>query len=540
MLTDMPRSEFDRRMAALEEEITEKTCKYYALRENAQRERRRSGVEAGIATITSSVSRSLGNAIRAALIRPRKKEVYESVTWYDEKTQIWEELRLLHKKRVDMQIEQIAEGKEGEIDLLLNPFLEEEGKAEPFFAIQDIKEKLIEALKQQKPQKNKIKLKSIRFNHCGCTPPLLKELIHEGIGLFHTETLDLSYNELGEHMILFLRDVIVYEGSAFQNLKHLYLSGNKLGQLSGSKMQFPCLFAIQQIVQHVQLERIALSDNPLLGGQFSEEQDFHTLFSIRPLRNFLHAMLTTMPSLKHVELRNVGLRRTFPTFLSFLQEKYQYTEEERKEVTRFVKRSLKANQVTALAGVLERSLFLEVLDIRENTFLEKADFLVLLDRLKKNLSLKKLLFSGEDGAEALEWEEKAKKILLHHQALIAGLEGDPSQPILIQILEARRSGKELPPSLASFLEEGFFQRSRIERIVQEICRSREVRGVLNQGVLRYNEVVTYLQEGAVLLSLNPAPSYTPSREAGSEEEGQSGHHTFKQKVLARSALFKMW
>jgi hypothetical protein len=119
-----------------------------------------------------------------------------------------------------------------------------------------------------------------------------KNLLSGGLGRFKSQKLILRNNQLTNGAIHYLGQCI-RKYKAFQTLKSLDLSGNKLTS--------ECLSVIYEIASLLELEELDLSDNEF-GNQALTQQGEEN-----HLDKFLYQHLNTLPFLRKLSLRNIGL-----------------------------------------------------------------------------------------------------------------------------------------------------------------------------------------------------------------------------------------
>lgn len=370
------------------------------------------------------------------------------------------QLEQTNRQWVDAQIKRIAIANEGEsLDFVLNAsVIDERGdmafmydtplsqnvrggpeKIAPVL-LASVIEQLVAALESQSIRErrrdqiqrlHKIKLRVIDLNCGQLTPELFERLLDAGIGGFQTETLVLREALSEPHVILKrLRDAIVNEGK-FARLKRLDLNINNLTRDLNPAEAQACLQAIQDIVAHVKLEVLDLSDNDTLGTQ--------------PCQAFFKALPQQLASLKKLLLRNVGLRSD-PQKIGDFEEA----------------------QIATLIEVLKKTGLLEHLDLRDNPGLSNC-YPSIVEGLKKNFFLQEVLVDPKNKTTVTGIRE----ILTQHQEWFdsLGILTDKQQAPLLKLLNTYLVGGD-PKDLSEHLEGTYFSKENCLETVKHIISER--------------------------------------------------------------------
>lgn len=140
-------------------------------------------------------------------------------------------------------------------------------------------------------------LVSINLSNTKLSDTQLQDLLAAGLGVFGTQSLNLGNNSLTFEGIRALEKAIVDRKFAFQSLKVLDLQGNKL---TGD-----CLERIANIVNHLEIEELNLSNNNFDQGNliYGAQQSRYS----SNMEKFILDLPTTMPSLKRLHLSQCGL-----------------------------------------------------------------------------------------------------------------------------------------------------------------------------------------------------------------------------------------
>ncbi len=288
------------------------------------------------------------------------------------------------------------------------------------------KSKLLSSLRKQDGEKRKIKIRKIDISNAELNSRDLKDMLTAGLGNFNTEQLSLRSNLHTEQAIKILKEHIVDKG-AFQSLKTLDLSGNKL--------EGACLEDLAQIVNHLRLKKLILSDNTTLGGKL--EHNNLVVGSEKPMQDFLKDTKPRMTSLKKVGLRNTGLQEV---------------------------------QADQLSKFLKKSIQLEKLDLSENEELSYAVFVEYINKkgIAENISLQEIVTDHDEYLEA-------DNILEARDVAFKQCEENKSKGTTwaLHLINYVLANHKLPRTVSSYLSNKYFNEDKIKKIVGAITKARE-------------------------------------------------------------------
>lgn len=404
------------------------------------------------------------------------------------------QVQLTNRQRIDAQIKRIQIAEAGDtLDFMLNaPLIDKEGNlafvyqtadnqggyGEPEaispVRIQDVLDQLARALEtqstlppkgiNQRDRRPKITLKTIDLNCGQLTSMLFENLLRIGVGDFKTEILRLRQALTDPHAFLQrLRDAIVKERK-FPYLKQLDLSGNGLTRGLKPMEAKACLEAIRDIVAHVKLEVLDLSDNDALGTQ--------------PLQGFLGTLPVQMASLKKLVLRNVGLQPD--------RQKIGSIEEE---------------QIATLLALLKQIGLLADLDLRDNPGLGSW-YKRIVRGLPGNFSLQRMLVDPENTIIVAD----IQKILTQRQEWFDKLDfpTEKQQAPLLQVLNTYLIGGNTP-EFSDRLQGTHFSKEHCRTIIRDIISARhsffseeQHKGMREKLPISEAEWIAYTQGGEQL------------------------------------------
>ena len=297
---------------------------------------------------------------------------------------------------------------------------------EPITLDTDLKSKLMAALRLQDKKPLKIKIRKIDISKAELQPQYLEDLLTAGLGRFDTEHLILQSDNHSEESIKILKTHIVDKKTAFQNLKTLDMSKNKI---NGA-----CLDDVAEIVKHLKLQNLILSDNVELGGK--QERDHFIEDSEKPLQDFFKSK-PRMSNLKKVSLNNTGIVES---------------------------------QAVQLGAFVKKSIQLQELDVSENHKLSYTAFVESINDngIAENISLQALTTDHDQYLEAdviLEARDTAFKEFK---------EGKTQQTAWsLHLINYVLTNGKLPIDAKKYLATKQFNEDKIKKIVGIITKARE-------------------------------------------------------------------
>lgn len=291
------------------------------------------------------------------------------------RSQTLESIKGQRVKHFRMQLnhfERITLGREK--GLILNAQMFDVPDLEPQELTQELLKEMLSKFNKAKNKAQKPILSLIDLSNAKLTDLQLQDLLAAGIGVFGTQRLILTANELTLEGIRALEKAIVNKKSAFQNLKTLDLQGNKLVGAS--------LECITNIVNYLEIEELNLSRNPL--DQGNSMHGTNAAYSSY-IEKFISDIPTRMPSLKRLHLSNSGIGA-----------------EPNAEGTR----RLGGGQIRAFRDMLKRPSLLHYLDLSENSSIrfKQLENTILGKGLSVNHSIKQI---NVDYTEQLNISERS-------------------------------------------------------------------------------------------------------------------------------------
>ncbi|MCS5710538.1 hypothetical protein [Candidatus Berkiella aquae] len=292
-------------------------------------------------------------------------------------------------------------------------------------------------------------LRKIDISDASLTDRKLDELLAAGLGAFNTESLILGSNALTDEGVEFLKKCIVDENDSFQNLKKLSLQGNKLTHA--------CLPHLLAIVQHLNLQKLVLSNNPSLASHLNEREK-PIPGTEAPMAEFLRQTPSKMSSLRKLKLSNTGLQ---------------------------------AAHAQAIGNVLRKSALLQSLDIQRNkgvTYRSIADS-VKGQGLEKAVSLEEM---HSDHDTVLN----AARILRKRDAAFKGCTDDKldETPWALHLINYKMEHKKLPSTAAKYLSKTAFSVNTIQQIIETIQDARTQHLGIKEGMsiaITQRELIAY-------------------------------------------------
>lgn len=347
------------------------------------------------------------------------------------------EIRGEYSKYLNAQIEQILIAPAGnEIQFIFNPTLCSLSEIQPQTMSKEIFKSILTAFNKRKYNTQKPTITTIDFSNANLNDDQLRDLLTAGLGVFGTRTLVLDNNALTLAGIQMLERAIIEKRTSFQNLRSISLQRNNL---SGS-----CLQSIINIVEHLELEELNLSNNPLN----TENIIAQGVDSIQTcnLEQFFNEYSTRMPSLKRLSLLKVGLGAGVePKDLAKISERH----------------------VTALTRTLKEANLMERLDITKNKRLRFAQIEdeVIPKGLNNNISITEFLTDYNDPLGI------AEKFRLRNQAVNSIITQEtPSQSRLLSLLNYKIQHGRFPGDLETLLSRKL--QIRIDEIIESVQESR--------------------------------------------------------------------
>lgn len=336
-------------------------------------------------------------------------------------------------------------------------------------------------LKHNQSQTGRV-IKSIDLSNSQLTNIQLKDLMAVGLAKFGTIHLNLSGNDLKPEAIDTLYESLNEDGG-FESLESLDLSRNAL---TGA-----CLKNLVTIVSRVSLKELNLSDNKLS----SDDDDYFKLEENRNafLYNTLFKKNMVMPSLRRLELRNVGIHAQFQNAVKdfFLgQSQLEYVD-------------MRGNPGLRYQGL--KALYREHNEFHVNTFLD-----VLLTDMDEELCTKEILgkLNNEFTRMGYRKSEGGSKLLYMLNHMIEKIEIENGKinwdaleenGIPESISDCLAAGKKVSVDLVYILKEIQRFRQAVLGIAIEHCRIpiteheyiallRDILGVFYNGVLSNKEI----------------------------------------------------
>ncbi len=302
-------------------------------------------------------------------------------------------------------------------------------------------------LRNLRGTQTRVKIRKIDISNAELTPDQLRDLMAAGLGDFETEELCLRNDNHKEEILLVLKKGIVENKNAFQKVKKLNLSGN---YLDGN-----CLVHIREIVDHLHLDELDLSENPILGSQYKLVKHEQVLESetALPLIDFLdNDDARKMPSLKKLNLVGTGVH------------------------------SVHAHNV---ASLIANSPMLEALELNSNGHLRLSE---LIDEIKekgtnKALSLKKI---NTDFKAYLDLNAEVEG---RNQAFVQFERLKPaSMSRIIYLINSKLHNRAIPESVKSLLETTRFNDFEMQKIIESIQDERTAHlGVPEKAIIDISE-----------------------------------------------------
>jgi hypothetical protein len=285
---------------------------------------------------------------------------------------------------------------------------------------------LMAVLRSQSLRKDRVKLRKIDISRASLQSEALNDLLTAGLGKFDTEHLCLKCDKHSEKTIKILKTHIVDKKDAFQKLKTLDLSGNKL---NGA-----CLEDIKKIVNHLQLQELNLTDNEELGSKFTPEKVLVSE-SVKPLQEFLKQKRPRMLNLKKLHMKNIGIQ-----------------EEHGPEIGIFLRKSLQ----------------LQFLDIRANklSYTELTDS-VKMQGIKTNVSLEELLTDHDAYFESKEIFEKRDDALTK-----CSDDKEDGTSWALHLINSKLSKSKLPTEVSKYLAKTSLNDAKLCEIIGAISQAR--------------------------------------------------------------------
>ncbi len=306
---------------------------------------------------------------------------------------------------------------------------------------------LMDALESRVDENIDVTLRKIDISDASLTAKKLNTLLTAQLGAFNTEHLILRNNLLDDESVEFLKKRIVDKKDAFQNLKTLNLEGNNL---TGA-----CLPHILAIVQHLKLQKLVLSNNPLLASQFRDRKPIPG--TAEPMVEFLKQAPSKMASLRKLYLSNTGLQEA---------------------------------HAPEIGNFLRKSTLLQLCDVQNNkgfTYPSMVDS-VKEQGLMKSISLKELRSDHRT--------LRVSTILSKRDTAFEDSADDKSEetPWALHLLNYKMQHKKLPSATAKYLSKTAFSETTIKQIIETIQDARTQHLGVREGMaitITERELIAY-------------------------------------------------